>query len=132
MEKTYCEKTGKNSYGIHITEQEFGLISDLLNSTNHPMLKKIRDKVNNLIRSENVFPLFIKDKTVICESCSGHGKILNPHEIMFESTIETCETCLGSGRIKLTTIQRWEPYDSLTSKHMLPLHYQKPLKFIEK
>jgi len=131
MEISYCEKTGKNTYAIHFTEEELGLISDLFNSSSHPGLKKLKNSLNDLIRSENVFHLFIKEKLLICESCSGHGKILKSHEIMFESIIEKCQTCQGSGKMKLTTIQRWEPYDCLTSKHMLPLHYQKPLKFYE-
>ena len=131
MEISYCEKTGKKTYAIHLNEEELGLTCDLFNSSSHPGLKKLKDSLNNLIRSENVFHLFIKEKLLICESCSGHGKILKPHQIMFESTVEKCQTCQGSGKMKLTAIQRWEPYNPQSTKHMLSFHHQKPLKFTE-
>jgi hypothetical protein len=132
MQKTYCEKTSKNTFGIHITNRELGPLCDLLNSTNHPDLKSLQKYINEMIRSETIFDLFIREQLVICESCSGHGKILEPHEIKFESTIKTCNTCKGSGKMKLTITQRWEPYNPINEQNIISCHNLKSIKFFEK
>lgn len=122
MTNTFCDKTGEGLFALHMNQQELGLIADLLNSTNDPRAVRLRQAVNNKMRSDNSFDVSINPpQPEVCPVCNGNKKVVD--ELLFdnETKTEPCDTCKGEGIVLYFKTTRIEPHSPFWANELAQL-----------
>jgi len=121
MTSTYCDKTGEGKYALHMTQNELGLIADLLNSVNDLRAVPLRQAVNHIIRTNITFILLQERKIIQCDYCRGTGSIRSRNFLTNILVKEICPKCQGTCQKVAIITTRYEPFSPYWANELTPL-----------
>ena len=120
MTSTYCDKTEEGRYVLYMTQDELGLIADLLNSVNDPRAVPLRRAVDNEIRAQNTFKILRQTEIVQCDYCKGTGHVLYYNEFEQKYNDKKCPKCEGKCQKVAITITRFEEFTPYWINELTP------------
>lgn len=109
-------------FQLDLSVTDLGLLNDLLNSVSDPRANPLRQTIEQHIRSNVLFDLWINKSIILCNNCSGSGNIRFWEDFLEEYVTAPCQKCKNTGRLIQFTTIRYEPLNPVWKDQLAPVY----------